>query len=347
MIRCLVFDWGDTVMETYPEYSGAMVDWPKAAAVAGIPEALNELKDTYRLVIGTNARDSNAGQIRSALDRVGIGQYFSDIFTFSEIKARKPDAAFFKNIQAKLGLDSEELMMIGDSYEVDILGAWQTGWRSAWYNPMKIPCPGHLPVHEIELHTMFDLSGLLIEPELPTLKTCLEWIQSNQASGNLLIHVQMVAACAYQMALWLNQNDIPANPILAHRGGLLHDLAKLWPQKQVDHGLAASLWLKEKGQFQLAEIASRHMLFEILHEERRPRSWEEKLVYLADKLIEKNTIVSIEERIAGLKTRYIMAPELLAQTYPLLENLQKEICQAVRIDPQQLPEKLTGAIYKN
>ncbi len=79
----------------------------------------------------------------------------------------------------------------------------------------------------------------------------------------------------------------------------------------MDHGLAASLWLKDKGQEQLAEIASRHMIYGVLDEARRPNTWEEKLVYLADKLVEKNSIVSIDERIAGLKTRYAMEDGLL------------------------------------
>jgi putative hydrolase of the HAD superfamily len=176
-----------------------------------------------------------------------------------------------------------ELMMIGDLYSIDVLGAWQAGWRSVWYNPSAQHCPAHLPVHEIEVHAMQDLPTLLEGPELPSLKTCLGWLQDNNASSNLLMHVQMVAACAYQMALWMVQNGTAVNPILAHRGGLLHDLAKLWPHKHEDHGLAACRWLKEKGQPVLGEIASRHLIFEILHEERKPRTWEEKLVYLAIK----------------------------------------------------------------
>lgn len=346
MTRYLVFDWGDTVMETFPAFSGAMSEWPKVAAVQGISEALQKLSGDYRCVIGTNAQDSNALQIRAALDRVQVGQYFTDVFTYGELGARKPDPGFYRGIESKLGGAREDYLMIGDSYSVDVLGAWRAGWKSAWYNPLKTISPGLMPVHDYQIQDMALLPEMLQAPELPSLKTCLQWLQTNQASSNLLIHVQLVAACAYQMALWLTRCGVNVDPILAHRGGLLHDLAKLWPESKVDHGLAACQWLSARGEAQLAEIASRHMLYGILDEARCPRTWEEKLVYLADKLVEKNGIVSIDERIAGLKTRYVLDDALLQQTYPRLVDLQKDICKAAHIQVSDLPTKLAQAIYK-
>ncbi len=90
MTHYLVFDWGDTVMETFPAYAGAMVDWQKVSAVKGIADALQDLSTDYVCVIGTNAQDSDAAQIRAALDRVHVGKYFTEIFTFGELGARKP-----------------------------------------------------------------------------------------------------------------------------------------------------------------------------------------------------------------------------------------------------------------
>jgi len=36
MIRALIFDWGDTVMRVFPEFSGPMAHWPRVEAVHGI-----------------------------------------------------------------------------------------------------------------------------------------------------------------------------------------------------------------------------------------------------------------------------------------------------------------------
>jgi FMN phosphatase YigB (HAD superfamily) len=342
--QTLVFDWGDTVMQTFAEYSGVMADWPVVAEVPGISQALRELRGDYRFVIGTNAQGSNAAQIRQALDRVGIGHYFSEIFTFNELHARKPARQFFRGIEEKLGLKADQLIMIGDSYPIDALGAKQAGWRSIWYNPEATACAGHLPMNDLELRKMADLPALLKRTALPDLTTCLSWLQMNDVSASLLVHVQLVAVCAYQMALWSNQNGVSVDPLLAHRGGLLHDLAKLNADKSIDHGLAASIWLNDQGQSELAEIASRHMLFEILNESRKPITWEQKLVYLADKMVEKNAIVSIDERIAGLKTRYMIKDSLLNRAYPLISQLRDEVSTKIVIPPLDLPDRLKQAL---
>jgi putative hydrolase of the HAD superfamily len=31
--RCLLFDWGDTLMRVFPEYVGPMAAWPKVEAM--------------------------------------------------------------------------------------------------------------------------------------------------------------------------------------------------------------------------------------------------------------------------------------------------------------------------
>jgi len=94
------------------------------------------------------------------------------------------------------------------------------------------------------------------------------------------------------------------NPILAHRGGLLHDLAKATHHQGMDHGQLAGEMLRQKDEPALADIADHHMLFTLLDEVRMPRTWEQKLVYYADKLVEKNELVSVDERLAGLQERY-------------------------------------------
>ena len=51
-IHTLVFDWGNTLMQVFPEYSGPMLEWPQIAPVKGIKTALTRLKPHYRLCRG-------------------------------------------------------------------------------------------------------------------------------------------------------------------------------------------------------------------------------------------------------------------------------------------------------
>lgn len=342
----LVFDWGNTVMKEFPQFSGIMASWPEVAAVDGIKDALSQMDGKYRIVIGTNARESNTGQVRDALKRVELDQCFESIFTFGETKCRKPETGFFRAIERMMGEYRDGMVMIGDSYIVDITGAKRAGWRAVWYNPQNLPCPTCVPFHDIEIDHFETLSSAFDSPFLPDVPTCILWLQENGISENILVHVQMVAAAAYQLALWLRAKGKNVNPVLAHRGGLLHDLAKLRKTDALDHGAAAGKILTEAGESALGRIADRHMLFGLLNPARCPVTWEEKLVYYADKLVEKNQLVLIEERIAGLKKRYPMGPDSLDELMPEIKKLESAICAIIKKSPEEILIDLQHTLHQ-
>lgn len=349
-ITTLVFDWGNTLMKELP-YPGAMVDWPVVEAVPGAEQALQMLKGSYRLVIASNAAMSSAAQIEAALGRVGMGGIMDHIFTVQEMGSRKPDPAFFAGICAVLQTTPEEMVMIGDSWPVDAAGALQAGWLTAWFNPTNQAGPGLQPLHSIEIRDMAALPFRLGDVNLPAPQEAYRWLLEQGTSQTILVHVQMVAALAYQIAEWLSSCGEEVNPILAHRGGLLHDLAKLSairPGAPTDHhGDLAGLLLDEVGQPALADIARRH-LFYLPGEEasRQPRTWEEKLVHYADKLVESTRLVSLSERMTALNHRYPTYQERFTAGFPAVLDLQSEICRILGISPEELFELLKRAIFE-
>lgn len=134
MMRAVLFDWGDTVMVDYPQYSGPMVTWPEVSAVPGADEALKALRGRYQLVLVTNAAESGQELVRQALERVGLAAYFDRIFTWHEIGVRKPDPEFFLRVLRAIDVSPEEAVMVGDSYDKDVAGARGAGLRAVWYN---------------------------------------------------------------------------------------------------------------------------------------------------------------------------------------------------------------------
>ncbi len=352
-ITTLVLDWGDTLMHTIPGYTGAMVDWPEVRLVAGVTQALEQLGGQYRLVVGTNAADSSAAQVKAALQRGGLDQFFQEVFTAHELGGlRKPAAGYFHALQAALGEPAHHMLMLGDDYQVDVLGAYQAGWRTLWYNPAVRACPGLAPLQDSDLYQMSDLPDALLRLRLPGWDTCQAWMRARALPHTLLLHSQSVAAAAYLMAIWLRQNGEAVDPILAHRGGLLHDLAKVAPVATgippPNHGEAAARLLSTYGQPELAEIARRHILFSLNDPQAGPRTWEEKLVYFADKLVEGSQVVPFEERLQALRRRYHYEEEVhpISEIVPALENLQAEICQAIRLAPDELVPKLRSYLFK-
>ena len=332
--QTLVFDWGDTLMRVFPQYTGPMSSWPEVEALPGAAQALEELKRNHKMVVATNAVDSSSRQVRQALARAGLDHLFSAIFTAHELGARKPALAFFQALQSVLHQETRQLVMVGDSYRDDILGAQLAGWTTVWFNPAGKASPGLLPLQDLEITRWQDLPSALVSPRLPGYSTCLSWLQEQEIPYNLLEHVQGVASAAYQLAVWLRAAGQALDPLLAHRGGLLHDLAKLKAaDRRISHGELAGLMLKDRGYPQLAEIAHRHMLFSLIEPDTQPHTWEQKLVYFADKLIERGRLASLEERIAGLRQRYPQDSQQISAILPVLKALEEEICSAAGFPP--------------
>ena len=340
----LVFDWGDTLMKVFPQYQGVMASWPEVAAVDGVRDTLERLHKRFTMLVASNASDLNQQQIRAALKRVGLGDLIETVYTFNELGARKPDPDFFHQIEAIRARPDEMYVMVGDEFIADVCGAWQVGWPVIWFNPLKKAAPGLYPAQTAEITQFTLLEVVLDQIPLPDINQCISWLVEAGASANLLAHVQAVAAAAYQMAIWMRAAGRPVDPLLAHRGGLLHDLAKLTPTSQenrdLHHGERAARMLEERKQPALAEIARRHMMDCLLDPRLAPQSAEEKLVYLADKLLEGSRVVSFAERMDGLRIRYPQHAGTFEQAVPAVLQLQAEIAAAAGLSVESLVTEL-------
>jgi len=163
-IKALLFDWGDTVMQVFPELDGPMASWSKVALVDGIQEILSLFKHKYKIVLVSNARDSDRSQVRQALERVNIADYFHEVFTPKELNQRKPAPGFYLKILKQIQVQPENAIMIGDDYEKDIIAAKQVGLWTIWYNPDKKKLKtGDFPYHDAEVTCLHQLSFIIQE----------------------------------------------------------------------------------------------------------------------------------------------------------------------------------------
>jgi putative hydrolase of the HAD superfamily len=163
MIRALVFDWGDTVMRVFPEFSGPMAHWPRVEAVPGVENALRAAKPSYVIALASNASDSGSSLVRDALERAGLEKYFDEVFTGRDLNATKPDPAFYRGILRKLELVPDEVVMVGDHFETDIAGAKKTGLWTIWYNPSdKEPPNGFEGMADVVIQRYSDMENALM-----------------------------------------------------------------------------------------------------------------------------------------------------------------------------------------
>ena len=110
----------------------SMADWPEVQVFDGVRECLEALHGRLPLCIATNASISHHHHIRRALDRGGIGRYFSEIFCHMDIGLRKNQIGFWQVVQQKLSVPLSEIAMVGDSLEHDVIAPRSFGVQSVW-----------------------------------------------------------------------------------------------------------------------------------------------------------------------------------------------------------------------
>lgn len=131
----ILFDWGDTVMKDDPASGVPMVEWETVEAVQGIESVLDYLRSSgRRIVLATSASISDEAQIRGALARAGLDSYFDRIFCFKNTGLSKGEA-FYRHVLSALGISASEALMVGDSFEKDVLDANRAGMHAVWFNP--------------------------------------------------------------------------------------------------------------------------------------------------------------------------------------------------------------------
>ena len=112
--RCVLFDWGDTLMRDFAEFSGPMAAWPHVEALPNVKEVLSELRPQWTLALATNTVDSDEGAIWEALGRVGLRCLLDKVFCFQTIGHSKPSSDFFDYIIRALRMDTSRLVMCSE-----------------------------------------------------------------------------------------------------------------------------------------------------------------------------------------------------------------------------------------
>lgn len=130
-----LFDWGGTLMSEEGPLDLPMALWPEVAAIDGAHETLATLSRRYRVGVATNASVSKRNMIEVALGRVGLRDYVSDVFCYTEIGARKDSDEFWRATLERIGAEPEDIAMVGDSLEGDVLAPRSFGIHSIWFNP--------------------------------------------------------------------------------------------------------------------------------------------------------------------------------------------------------------------
>lgn len=147
-----------------PELAGEMAqvyEERRAATLRCFPDVrrvLEELRGRYLLGIITNGLDSVQ---RGKLAKLGLEDYFRFVITAQAAGCEKPAAEIFLRALEAAGCQPEEALYVGDSFEVDVVGAQGVGMAAAWLNRRGEAIPPGAVEPDYELRTLDELLAFL------------------------------------------------------------------------------------------------------------------------------------------------------------------------------------------
>ena len=159
LTKIVLFDWGNTLMVDFPDAQGKMCDWERVKVVECAREILCELSKTHQLYVATNALDSSEQDIIKAFERVGLTRYLSGYFCKATLGLSKYDSDFYPGIISKLGVEPQDITMVGDTLEKDIYPALEAGLQAVWLNTSRVDFKSEPP----RIVQIKNLSELLVK----------------------------------------------------------------------------------------------------------------------------------------------------------------------------------------
>ncbi len=146
----LALQLGDFFVHTGPRQTGLM---------PGARELLEYLSDTpFSLGIVTNGFSEAQWPKMKSSD---IYKYFSHFFLSEEVGYMKPDVRFFAAVQQQLGAAPSEIMVIGDDFAVDMVGAQRAKMPHIYYNYNALPLPKDAVAPTYEIHHLMEIKEIL------------------------------------------------------------------------------------------------------------------------------------------------------------------------------------------
>jgi HAD superfamily hydrolase (TIGR01509 family) len=148
-LRQLFVQYGEEVSATDLETAAECYHQGYLAArrpVPGVLPLLEALRLTARIGVVTN---NLVSEQRSKLQACHLDHLIDALVVSEAVGVTKPHPAIFRAALDQLGCASQQAVMVGDSWQTDILGARQAGIRAVWLNRYEIPCPDPALASEI------------------------------------------------------------------------------------------------------------------------------------------------------------------------------------------------------
>ena len=113
--------------------------------IAGAADLLARVKERARVaVVSNNLLEEQEDKLRHC----GLDRDVDVLVVSEEAGVSKPDRRIFEIALERLGCTAADVVMVGDSWAADVIGALDAGIRAIWFNPLGKTAPD--PRAEVE-----------------------------------------------------------------------------------------------------------------------------------------------------------------------------------------------------
>jgi uncharacterized protein len=211
---------------------------------------------------------------------------------------------------------------------------------------------------------------------LPTRKECFDILAQYNVPEHIVKHCVTTAKLAVFIANTLKEKSVDLDVDLIDRACLLHDVMRMCDFtdsgfEKFEQGLSEDdkiKWQKLREKYgnmvheeaayeilkdrypQVGSVIKKHRYMAMLVKTEKPSSWEEKIVYYADKRVMHEKIVSLKERLeeGHRRNTYQHGSDVLsridiAMVDPMIFRLEEEISEKADMDVAAITEEFINS----
>mgnify|MGYP002406750486 CR=1 FL=1 len=128
----------------------------KTRLIDGTLDLLDYLKSRYRMHILSNGfREVQFKKIENS----GLKPYFDKVILSEDAEINKPHPDIFTYALKNTNSRRDQTVMIGDSWDADIVGAYQSRIAQIWFNPGSLAPVGFEPTYTVQ--TLAEIKDIL------------------------------------------------------------------------------------------------------------------------------------------------------------------------------------------
>ena len=178
---------------------------------------------------------------------------------------------------------------------------------------------------------------------IPSVNECLDLMEQYHMLPNIKNHSIVVTGVAKIIATGLTKvgHELSMEKIIA--GAMLHDIGKTACLGNDDDHAAKGVEICLAHNFEpLVDIVGEHVILQSYSS--GGNYTEKEIVYYADKRVNHDQVVSLEERLAYIIERYgmnnVVRCEAIKRNYALCQDLEKRMFSSLSFEPFEIPKLL-------